>query len=83
MSNRQSSKIVSLPLFEAAASAAPRVPASPASNNGSVAASDFETLRKRAASEHGRKYWRSLQELADTPEFAEYVHREFPAQAGE
>ena len=28
-------------------------------------------------------YWRSLGELADTPEFREYVHREFPEQASE
>ena len=28
-------------------------------------------------------YWRSLGELADTPEFREYLHREFPEQASE
>jgi MoCo/4Fe-4S cofactor protein with predicted Tat translocation signal len=31
----------------------------------------------------GKKYWRSLNELADTPEFHEWVHREFPANATE
>src|SRR5579863_2730843 len=31
----------------------------------------------------GKKYWRSLNELADTPEFREFVHREFPANATE
>ena len=31
----------------------------------------------------GRLYWRSLGELADTPEFREYLHREFPEQASE
>ncbi|MEN3336671.1 MAG: hypothetical protein V7647_347 [Acidobacteriota bacterium] len=28
-------------------------------------------------------YWRSLGELADTPQFREYLHREFPEQASE
>ena len=28
-------------------------------------------------------FWRSLGELADTPEFREYLHREFPEQASE
>jgi MoCo/4Fe-4S cofactor protein with predicted Tat translocation signal len=29
----------------------------------------------------GKKYWRSLEELADTPVFREFVAREFPEQA--
>src|ERR1044071_6441776 len=29
----------------------------------------------------GKKYWRSLEELADTPVFREFVEREFPQQA--
>ena len=28
-------------------------------------------------------YWRSLQELARTPEFEQFLHREFPAAASE
>ncbi len=31
----------------------------------------------------GKKYWRSLNELADTAEFHEWVHHEFPANATE
>jgi len=31
----------------------------------------------------GRRYWRSLDELADTPEFKEWLHREFPPGASE
>ncbi len=31
----------------------------------------------------GKKYWRSLEELADTPQFREFVTREFPQQAEE
>ncbi len=33
--------------------------------------------------EIGQKYWRSLDHLAETPEFREFVHREFPAGASE
>ncbi|HUF24386.1 MAG TPA: TAT-variant-translocated molybdopterin oxidoreductase [Vicinamibacterales bacterium] len=31
----------------------------------------------------GRAYWRSLDELAGTPEFQDFLHREFPSQASE
>ena len=31
----------------------------------------------------GRRYWRSLEELADTPEFKEWLQREFPQGASE
>jgi MoCo/4Fe-4S cofactor protein with predicted Tat translocation signal len=31
----------------------------------------------------GREYWRSLDDLADTPQFREFMHREFPAGATE
>ena len=31
----------------------------------------------------GKKYWRSLEELADAPEFREFVEREFPQHAEE
>lgn len=30
-----------------------------------------------------KKYWRSLEELQDTPEFREMLHREFPVAASE
>ena len=44
---------------------------------------DFSAIRSRLAGSDGRLYWRSLGELADTPEFREYLHREFPEQASE
>ena len=44
---------------------------------------DSSPIRSRLAGSHGRMYWRSLGELADTPEFREYLHREFPEQASE
>jgi MoCo/4Fe-4S cofactor protein with predicted Tat translocation signal len=31
----------------------------------------------------GKRYWRSLDELADTPEFKDWLHREFPKGASE
>jgi MoCo/4Fe-4S cofactor protein with predicted Tat translocation signal len=34
-------------------------------------------------SESARRYWRSLDELADTPEFKDWLHREFPQGASE
>src|SRR5712672_585924 len=33
--------------------------------------------------ESGRKYWRSLDQLAETPEFRQWVNREFPQGASE
>jgi molybdopterin-containing oxidoreductase family iron-sulfur binding subunit len=44
---------------------------------------DFSAIRSRLAGTEGRLFWRSLGELADTPQFREYLHREFPEQAAE
>ena len=44
---------------------------------------DLSAIRSRLAGSEGRLYWRSLGELADTPEFRQYLHREFPEQASE
>jgi MoCo/4Fe-4S cofactor protein with predicted Tat translocation signal len=44
---------------------------------------DFAAIRSRLADAEGRLYWRSLGELSDTPEFRDYLHREFPEQASE
>ena len=38
-------------------------------------------LQEREHPRGGKKYWRSLEELADTPQFREFVAREFPQQA--
>ena len=35
-------------------------------------------LRARLKGTRGREYWRSLDELADTEEFREFLHKEFP-----
>ena len=44
---------------------------------------DFSAIRSRLAGSDGRLYWRSLGELADTLQFREYLHREFPEQASQ
>jgi molybdopterin-containing oxidoreductase family iron-sulfur binding subunit len=44
---------------------------------------DWVELRERLAGRQGRALWRSLEELADTAEFAALVEREFPEQAAE
>jgi len=44
---------------------------------------DVNALRARLANAGGREFWRSLDELADTPEFNELLKREFPRGAAE
>src|SRR4026209_495520 len=39
------------------------------------------SLQDENGARNGKKYWRSLEELADTPVFREFVAREFPQQA--
>ena len=40
-------------------------------------------LRAKLDAARGREYWRSLESLAETPEFKEFLHREFPQNASE
>jgi molybdopterin-containing oxidoreductase family iron-sulfur binding subunit len=40
---------------------------------------DLSELREKLASQNGRTFWRSLDELADTEEFRSFVSSEFPA----
>src|SRR5262245_6487396 len=44
---------------------------------------DLGEIRARMRGTGGKQYWRSLEELADTPEFQAYLHREFPENASE
>jgi molybdopterin-containing oxidoreductase family iron-sulfur binding subunit len=45
---------------------------------------NFALMRDRIlADQNGKQYWRSLEELADTPEFREFVDREYPQHAEE
>ncbi len=43
---------------------------------------DFEEARARLAGKKGKEYWRSLEELSDTPEFQLWVEDEFPNRRG-
>src|SRR5262249_7840980 len=42
---------------------------------------DLAALRSRLAEAKGKRYWRSLAELAESPEFHTYLRREFPSGA--
>jgi molybdopterin-containing oxidoreductase family iron-sulfur binding subunit len=42
---------------------------------------ELSSLQKGAGTAQGKKYWRTLEELADTPAFQELMCREFPEQA--
>lgn len=44
---------------------------------------DLAAIQERLANQEGQDYWRSLNELAETEEFQEYLHREFPEGASE
>jgi molybdopterin-containing oxidoreductase family iron-sulfur binding subunit len=44
---------------------------------------DINALRARLDNTRGREYWRSLESLTETPEFKEFLHREFPQNASE
>jgi len=42
---------------------------------------DFASLRAKLSNSDGQSYWRSLDELAETEGFQEFLYREFPQQA--
>ncbi len=42
---------------------------------------DLGTVRARLAGQSGRRFWRSLDELAENPGFDEFLKREFPRQS--
>ena len=44
---------------------------------------DIQSLRTRLEGSRGREYWRSLEAVSETPEFKEFLHREFPQNASE
>jgi molybdopterin-containing oxidoreductase family iron-sulfur binding subunit len=46
-----------------------------------MSAYDLEELRAKLAPENGKRYWRSLGELADDAEFRKFVESEFPEPA--
>jgi molybdopterin-containing oxidoreductase family iron-sulfur binding subunit len=44
---------------------------------------DIQALRARLDGTRGREYWRSLEAISETPEFKQFLHREFPQNASE
>lgn len=44
---------------------------------------NIRTIQERLSQTQGRDYWRSLEELAETEAFTEFLHREFPRHASE
>lgn len=44
---------------------------------------DLNAIRAKLQATNGPQYWRSLEAVAETPEFKEFLHREFPANASE
>jgi MoCo/4Fe-4S cofactor protein with predicted Tat translocation signal len=44
---------------------------------------DIQALRAKLEGTRGREYWRSLEAVAETPEFKDFLHREFPQNASE
>jgi molybdopterin-containing oxidoreductase family iron-sulfur binding subunit len=44
---------------------------------------NIDAIRARMAEHGAPEVWRSLEALADTPEFQQYLHREFPENASE
>ncbi len=53
------------------------------SDSSSTSALDLSAIGQRLDVARGQEYWRSLDELAGTEEFHEFLHREFPRQASE
>jgi molybdopterin-containing oxidoreductase family iron-sulfur binding subunit len=43
----------------------------------------LDEVRAKLANQKGKKFWRSVDELADSADFAELVNKEFPSQASE
>jgi molybdopterin-containing oxidoreductase family iron-sulfur binding subunit len=44
---------------------------------------DLAAVREKLREKSGKQYWRTLEELADDPHFADLLHREFPRHASE
>ncbi len=44
---------------------------------------DIKAIRERLERAGGPQFWRSLESVADTPAFQEFLHREFPVNASE
>jgi MoCo/4Fe-4S cofactor protein with predicted Tat translocation signal len=55
----------------------------PNSKNLPVESIDIAAARARLEQAGGKRFWQSLQELSDTPEYRDFTHNEFPANSEE
>jgi MoCo/4Fe-4S cofactor protein with predicted Tat translocation signal len=74
------SELVQLKGLKAEAEEAAHEPTASSAANAPVS---LATLRTRLNGKSGKAYWRSLEELAESDEFYEALHREFPENASE
>ncbi|MEP7271190.1 MAG: TAT-variant-translocated molybdopterin oxidoreductase, partial [Acidobacteriota bacterium] len=44
---------------------------------------DLSPLRAELSEKTGQEFWRSLEELAETEAFKDFLHREFPPHASD
>jgi MoCo/4Fe-4S cofactor protein with predicted Tat translocation signal len=51
------------------------------SNSNKPNSIDLEALRSKLAEGNGKRFWQSLEELAETKEYREFLENEFPANA--
>src|SRR5438874_1515208 len=58
-------------------------PSPPEQSEKNRATMDLAGIRVKLEGGRGQHYWRSLEEVADTKEFREMLHREFPPGASE
>ena len=63
--------------------AAPDSAQDDSAKNGQAAPMTLEAVRQELKGAKGKRFWRSLEELANTPEFQAAVEREFPSAAQE
>ena len=49
--------------------------------SGTDAPLDLAEIRSRLAASRGKQFWRSLEDVVQTPRFQEFLHREFPVDA--
>ena len=57
-----------------------KIPPGPPFSKGGIPSAE-SSIRERLAGERGQRFWRSLDELADTEEFRQFLLAEFPRQA--
>ena len=58
-------------------------PVTTAGGDALIGIGGLEGVRERLKKTRGASYWRSLEELAGTPDFRDMLHREFPRHASE